>query len=171
MEKSQIEKIENSLESLGNSRRFFNLVIERGLKVKKSFASEDLQKRTVYSGRCLLADYETDVNRAREREGKSTDFQAHECSGRIHVSKYLLTDTKTHSKYYLAMRVLNMQVKSTYLHNGENVELSEIQDMLLASEYKRYESNSRQGVDKPIKHITPMLDNIRIFEIEGNKII
>ena len=101
-------------------------------------------------------DYENSVNGRREKEGKERDFEGQDNWFEV-ISKGLVTDKKTHSKFYLRYQHLKDSVISTeYQFNGDPIEKGLFQDFLVKST-NFYNS---QDLDNPLMFQVCDLNNI-----------
>lgn len=78
----------------------------------------------------LGVNYENAVNNAQERAGGERDFTAQKPFGKEYVngSKWLMTDEKTHTKFYVAMDCVG-GVKKTFFIDGREATDEEIADL------------------------------------------
>ena len=95
-------------------------------------------------------DYEDSVNGRRKKEGKETDFESGQ--GRKPwfnmISKSLVTDKKTESKFYLRYQFTDRSHSDTpeYFHNGNPIEKQLFEDYLI----KKESNYSNQGLDNTL---------------------
>lgn len=78
----------------------------------------------------LGVNYENAVNNALERRGEERDFVAQKPFGKEYVkgSRWLMTDEKTHTKFYVALDCVG-GVKKTFLIDGREATEDEIADL------------------------------------------
>jgi len=117
-------------------------------------------------------DYEKSINRRLEKEGKEGNFVSgfkptvDEETGEVKqrevwfdmISKGLVTDKKTHSKYYLRYQYLKDSItQSEYLYNGNPI-LKQLFESYLTK--KSENSYSNQGLDDTLNFQVCDLNNI-----------
>ena len=117
-------------------------------------------------------DYENSVNGRREKEGKETDFVSGEGkeSWFNMISKSLVTDKKTESKFYLRYQFTDRShmKDNTYIHNGNPIEKQLFQDYLVQ---KNTDSYSNQGLDNTLNFQVCDLRNILTITMNHTKYI
>jgi hypothetical protein len=85
-------------------------------------------------------------------------------SGKKHISKSLLTDTETESKFYVMIEWFpEIKGTTTYEYQGNSIDKSLFEKWIS----DRDSSNEKQGLDREVKPITPDLSNILEFSIGG----
>lgn len=111
-------------------------------------------------------DYENAVNGRREKEGKEADFQAKENWFEF-VSKGLVTDKKTHEKFYFRYQYLNDSILETeYKYDGNAI------DKMMFEAYMQSRSDyANQELDNPLQFQVCQLDNIRELTMNGTQYI
>jgi hypothetical protein len=114
-------------------------------------------------------DYENSVNSRLKREGKEQNFVSGE--GREvwfdMISKGLVTDKKTHQKFYLRYQFLKDSIISTeYLYNGNPI-LKQLFESYLTK--KSENSYSNQGLDDTLNFQVCDLNNIVEISMGGEK--
>jgi hypothetical protein len=114
-------------------------------------------------------DYENSVNNRLKKEGKEQNFVSGE--GREvwfeMISKGLVTDKKTHQKFYLRYQFLKDSVTSTeYLYNGNPI-LKQLFESYMTQ--KNEDSYQNQGLDDTLNFQVCNLDNILEISMGGEK--
>lgn len=109
-------------------------------------------------------DYENSVNGRREREGLERDFESKE-NWFQPLSKGLVTDKKTMSKYYLRYQYMNdSTLEKVYIHEGKVVNENDVKPYINPpSEYKN------QGVEDTCNFQVVNLENLISITINGTK--
>lgn len=101
-------------------------------------------------------DYGKSVNRRREKEERPTDFVPKENWFEV-ISKGLVTDKKTHTKYYLRYQFLeDSTISCEYRFNGDTIEKRLFESYLT----KKSEGYKNQGLDDELMFQVCDLDNI-----------
>lgn len=113
-------------------------------------------------------DYENSVNNRLKKEGKEQNFVSGE--GREPwfemISKGLVTDKKTHSKFYLRYQYLKDSIITTeYLHNGNPI----MKELFESYMTQRSDSYSNQGLDDTLNFQVCDLNNIMEISMGGEK--
>jgi len=112
-------------------------------------------------------DYEKSINRRLEKEGKESNFVSGE--GREVwfevISKGLVTDKKTRSKFYLRYQYLKDSTigKPEYLYNGNPIEKQMFESFLT----KKSEGYMNQGLDDTLNFQVCDLNNILFLSMGG----
>jgi hypothetical protein len=93
----------------------------------------------------LGVNYENAVNNALERKGEERDFVAQKPFGKHYVSdsKWLMTDDKTESKYYIALDCVG-GVRKTFYIDGREATAEEVEN--LKENYLDHPSKNNNGV-------------------------
>lgn len=106
-------------------------------------------------------DYEKRVNTNITKEDIETTFKSGELSGKEHISKCVLTDTKTRSKFYLMVeRFVEVKPKVEFIFEGNPIE-----KMLFESYLKKVSENKSQPQEKKVIVNTPLIENIKQISI------
>jgi hypothetical protein len=115
----------------------------------------------------LVTDYEKRVKNNLKKEGKNPElFQVESPKGKRHVSKSLLVDTQTESKLYVMVEWFpEVKGTTTYEFQGSPIDKVLFEKWISKSE----SSNKKQNLDREVKPITPELENILEFSIDGKK--
>lgn len=110
-------------------------------------------------------DYEKSVNRRLEKEGKTPDFESQKPTWFDMVSKGLVTDRKTHSKFYFRYQYLPDSTigKPEYIYNGDPIEKQLFESYMMKVDNKY----SSQGLDDTLNFQVCDLDNILEMTIGG----
>jgi len=113
----------------------------------------------------LVTDYQKRVHNNLIKEGKDPNtFVVESPSGKKHISKSLLTDTETESKFYVMIEWFpEIKGTTTYEYQGNSIDKSLFEKWIS----DRDSSNEKQGLDREVKPITPDLSNILEFSIGG----
>ena len=107
--------------------------------------------------------YEKRVNNNLIKEDKENDFVSSPLSGKEHISKCVLIDTKTRSKHYLMCEWFKRSYpRINFLHNGNFIDRQIFRDF----EVKRKESE-KQGLENKVNIVTYSMESIK--EIRMNK--
>lgn len=109
-------------------------------------------------------EYEDNVNRQREREGKEGDFVSKENWFNV-LSKGLVTDKSTGSKFYLRYRYLPESTLITKSFHGKSSIDKQMYEQYL-TERSDYEN---QDLDNPIRFQVCDLRNIHTLSIGGER--
>lgn len=112
-------------------------------------------------------DYENSVNNRLGREEKEMDFESQKPKWFEMISKGLVTDRKTQSKFYLRYQYLKDSVIGTPEHffNGEKVEKELFESFLTNRDYDNQYSN--QGLDDTLNFQVCDLNNILYLTLGG----
>jgi len=115
----------------------------------------------------LVTDYEKRVHNNLIKEGKDPNtFEVESPKGKKHISKSLLTDTETESKFYLMVEWFpEIKGTTTYEYQGNSIDKTLFEKWIS----DRESSNEKQGLDREVKPITPELSNILELSIGGER--
>jgi hypothetical protein len=107
--------------------------------------------------------YEDRVNNNRLKENKENDFVSSIPSGKKHISKCILTDTKTETKFYLMCEWFKRSYpKISYKFQNDSIDKVLFEDYIV----KRTES-VKQDLDKKVNIVTYGIESIK--EVRMNK--
>ena len=115
----------------------------------------------------LNTDYTTKVNNQLEREGKENDFVAKK-TYTIPINKVIHKHVSDDRLYLQAFPAPNFGTFSTYIVDGRNAtaeETAQIKSFLPA----KPTDSGRQGTDKKIEIRKPLLSNILIISVAGER--
>jgi hypothetical protein len=117
----------------------------------------------------LVTDYVKRVKGNRTKEGKDPEsFVVESPSGKVHISKCLLTDTETHTKRYVMLEWFPETKGSTEYFQGND----RIGKELFSKWMTNYDtSNEKQGLEREVKPITPLFESIVSFRVNGMEYI
>ena len=108
--------------------------------------------------------YEDRVNNNLIKEGKENNFVSSTPSGKRHISKCILTDTKTETKFYLMCEWFKRSYpKISFEFEGNMIE----RELFMSYEVKRKESE-KQEVENKVNVVTYGMDSVQ--EIRMNKV-
>lgn len=108
-------------------------------------------------------DYEKSVNNRLESEGKEGNFESEE-NWFEPISKSLVTDKKTHSKFYYRYQYTdNSTVWKEYYYNGDVVE----EELFKSYMTEKKNSYDKQGLEKPLKFQVCDLNNLVTLSMGG----
>lgn len=108
-------------------------------------------------------DYEKSVNRRLEKEGKDNDFKTQENWFDV-ISKSLVTDKKTNSKFYLRyQRQEKSTISKVYEYKGDPIEKTLFESFLV----EKKNSYTKQGLDSPLQFQVVDLNNILSISMDG----
>lgn len=143
---------------------FVHLVTNTNVRMNKTDNPYFEQVRKVLKSNFYIgSEYEKRVNVGRGKEGKETDFVSSPLSGKEHITKCVLTDTKTRTKFYLMCEWFKRSYpKIDYVHNGNSIDRQIFQSF----EVKRKESE-KQGLENKVNIVTYGMDSI--VEIRMNR--
>jgi hypothetical protein len=113
----------------------------------------------------LVTDYQQRVWNNLIKEGKDPNtFEVESPSGKTHISKCVLTDTETQTKRYLMVEWFP-EIKGTteYFQNNDQIGRELFSKWM--TDYNS--SNEKQGLEREVKPITPLFDNIVSFRVNG----
>lgn len=115
----------------------------------------------------LVIDFKKRVGNGLTKEGKSIDtYQEGVLKGKEHISNSILTDTETQTERYVMLEYfVNNPIKgeTIYFHNGNIIDKTLLENWMVFRD-KNY---SNQGLDKPIRVITPNIKSIIQVNIDG----
>jgi hypothetical protein len=112
-------------------------------------------------------DYAKSVNARLEREGKDADFVAKE-TWHLPISKALVTDRKTESKFYLRYQYMpDSTLETEYTYNGDPIGKE------LFKQYMADKSNSyaNQGLDNTLNFQVCNVDNLLEVSMNGTRYV
>jgi hypothetical protein len=118
----------------------------------------------------LVIDYQQRVWNNLVKEGKDPNtFEVESPSGKKHISKSVLVDTKTETIHYVMLEWFVNQHSSTQ-YTFEN---NPIEKVMFEKWLKDIETptNDKQDLDKPVTPITPKITNIVSVSVNGVKYI
>ena len=143
---------------------FVHLVTDTKVRMNKTNNPYYEEVRKVLSSNFYIGSvYQDRVNVNREKENKETDFVSSPLSGKEHISKCVLTDTKTRTKFYLMCEWFKRSYpKIDYIHNGNSID----RQLFQSFEVKRKESE-KQDLEKKVNIVTYGMDSIK--EIRMNR--
>ncbi len=108
-------------------------------------------------------DYQNSVNGRREKEDKEPDFIQQDNWFEV-ISKGLVTDKKTQSKFYIRYQYLNDSItEQEYSFEGNQIERT-----LFESYMRERSTYSNQGLDNPLQFQVCNIDNLLEIAINGN---
>lgn len=112
-------------------------------------------------------DYEMSINRRLEKEGKTPDFESQKPVWFEMISKGLVTDRKTNSKFYFRYQHLSDSTigKPEYIYNGDPIEKQLFESYMTKVDYENQYSN--QGLDNTLNFQVCDLNNILEMTIGG----
>jgi hypothetical protein len=98
------------------------------------------------------------------KEDKENNFVSSIPSGKRHISKCILIDTKTESKFYLMCEWFKRSYpKVSYKFQNDSIDKVLFEDFIT----KRNENNNKQGLDKKVNISTYGIESIK--EVRMNK--
>jgi hypothetical protein len=158
------------IELLNNVEKstFVNIVMETKVRMNKTgnpyFNLITKRSKTNF---LIGNDYETRVNSNEKKEGLEGDFVSMAPSGKKHISKCVLVDTKTENTHYLMVERFD-EIKPTteFIFEG-----NEIEKQLFESYMVKVSETSRQDQDKKVMVITPKIENIKELSLNGTRYI
>jgi hypothetical protein len=158
------------IELLNNVEKstFVNIVMETPVRMNKTgnpyFNLITKRSKTNF---LIGNDYETRVNSNEKKEGLEGDFVSMAPSGKKHISKCVLVDTKTESTHYLMVERFD-EIKPTteFIFEG-----NEIDKQLFESYMVKVSETSRQDQEKKVMVITPKIENIKELSLNGTRYI
>jgi hypothetical protein len=96
-----------------------------------------------------------------------TDFVSSPLSGKEHISKCILTDTKTHTKRYLLVEWFKRSYpKTEFIHNGNSIDRQLFRDY----EVKRKESE-KQEIENKVNVVTYLIESVKEMRFNGTRYI
>ena len=144
---------------------FVNLVTDTivGMNKKGNPYYEDKVIKHQSSNFYIGSTYEDRVNNNLIKEGKENNFVSSTPSGKRHISKCILTDTKTETKFYLMCEWFKRSYpKISYKFQNGSIDKVLFEDYLI----KRTES-VKQDLDKKVNIVTYGMESIK--EVRMNK--
>lgn len=125
---------------------------------------KQIKKKTDKTFR-LVTNYKQRVWNNRTKEGKCPeDFVPEEPKGKVHISKCLLTDTKTQTKRYVMIEWFPENKGTTeYFHGTDPIGKDMFEKWITYYDT----SNEKQGLDREVKPITPSFESIVSFRVNG----
>jgi hypothetical protein len=143
---------------------FVNLVTETKVRMnKKGNPFHDQVTKCLTSNFYIGSEYEKRVNNNLIKEDKENDFTSSPLSGKEHISKCVLIDTKTRTKNYLMCEWFKRSYpKVSFKFQDNSIDKVLFEDYLV----KRTES-VKQGLDNKVNIVTYGMDSIK--EIRFNK--
>jgi len=143
---------------------FVNLVTETKVRMnKKGNPYHDQVTKCLTSNFYIGSEYEKRVNNNLIKEDKENDFTSSPLSGKEHISKCVLIDTKTRTKNYLMCEWFKRSYpKVSFKFQDNSIDKVLFEDYLV----KRTES-VKQGLDNKVNIVTYGMDSIK--EIRFNK--
>ena len=143
---------------------FVHLVTETKVRMnKKGNPYHEQITKCLSSNFYIGSEYEKRVNNNREKEGKETDFVSSPLSGKNHISKCVLTDTKTQTKFYVMCEWFKRSYpKVEYKYNGNSIDKQMFESYLV----KRKESEKQQ-IENKVNIVTYLIESIK--EIRMNR--
>ncbi len=129
---------------------------------------KSLQKVSTKTFR-LVTNYEKRVHNNLVKEGKDPNtFEVQGLSGKVHVSKCILTDTETRTKRYVMIEWFP-EVKGTTEYFQGNDQIGRELFSKWLTNYNT--SNEKQGLDREVKPITPLFESVVSFRVNGTEYI
>jgi len=142
-----------------------NLTNETPIKMRKTnnpYASSILTKENTKTYLPVL-DYEARVNNNMKKEGVEGQHELGVLSGKKHIGKCLLTDTKTETKFYIMVEQFDAipSSKTIYRLDGKVIDKSVVEQWLP----KKSASYGSQGQENKVQVITPSLQYVKRITI------
>jgi hypothetical protein len=104
------------------------------------------------------------VNNNEIKEGLEGDFKTESLKGKKHVNKVVLIDKETESVHYVMVeRFFEVKPQVSYTFEGNSIEKVMFQDFMI-----KYQENHKQQQDRKVMVLTPKVENIKEFTLEGN---
>ena len=143
---------------------FVHLVTETKVRMnKKGNPYHEQIVKCLSSNFYIGSEYEKRVNTNRVKEGKENDFVSSPLSGKNHISKCVLTDTKTQTKFYVMCEWFKRSYpKVEYKFNGNSID----RQLFQSFEVKRKESE-KQEIENKVNIVTYLIESIK--EIRMNR--
>ena len=143
---------------------FVNLVTNTIVRMnKKGNPYHDQVIKHLSSNFYIGSNYEDRVNNNLIKEDKENTFVSSTPSGKRHISKCILTDTKTETKFYLMCEWFKRSYpKVSYKFQNDSIDKVLFEDYLI----KRTES-VKQDLDKKVNIVTYGIESIK--EVRMNK--
>lgn len=125
-----------------------------------------LSKVQSFVNALIGSEYESRVNKQRQREGIEEAFQSEKASGRTRINALLSHKDGDTEQLYLTVYIDKATMKETvYLDdNGNAYTWEQVQHYLPLPK----QSNDKQGIENEIKVIAPKLDSITVIHAFGN---
>ena len=146
------------------------LITEPKLNVKDRITKEPrpfqkLTKIQDFINALLGADYESRVNKQREREGIEESFESQKASGRTRINALLSHKDDNAEQMYLSVYIDKATIKQTkYVdENGRTYTWAEVQNFLPVPK----QGNAKQELVDEIKIISPRLESIHSIHTFG----
>lgn len=113
----------------------------------------------------LVTDYEKRVKNNLIKEGKDPNqFVVEPPMGKKHITKSILTDTLTETKFYLMVEWFpEIKGRTEYTFGDNSIDKTIFEKWIS----DRGSSNTKQGLEREVKPITPDFDNILELSIGG----
>jgi len=111
-------------------------------------------------------EYERRVNMNLIKEGKEPVFVSQSPSGKRHISKCVLTDTKTETKHYLMLEYFKETPPFSVSYDMDG---DMIQKQLFESFMVKKSTPTNQDLERTVNVITVTLSNVRVLHIDGSK--
>ena len=151
-----------------NSSTFTNVVTETKVRMNKT--GNPYFDKVIKRSSCnyLMGNsYEDRVDTNYRKEGLEETFQVEKPSGKEHISKVVLIDTKTRSKHYLMVERFD-EIKPV---NEYKMEGDPIEKMMFESYMVKVSESQKQEQERKVSVITPLISNIREISFGGEKYI
>jgi hypothetical protein len=144
---------------------FTNIVTETPLRMNKKgnpfFGKVTKRSSCNYSVGMV---YENRVNNNEIKEGLDGTFKTESLKGKKHVNKVVLIDKETESIHYVMVeRFFEVKPQVSYTFEGNSIEKVMFQDFMI-----KYQENHKQQQDRKVMVLTPKVENIKEFTLEGN---
>ena len=113
----------------------------------------------------LVTDYQQRVHNNLKKEGKDPNtFVVESPKGKKHISKSCLTDTETETKFYVMLEWFpEIKGQTEYEFEGNSIDKSLFEKYISDSK----SSNEKQGLNREVTPITPLLTNIISISVNG----
>jgi hypothetical protein len=143
---------------------FVHLVTETKVRMnKKGNPFHDQVTKYLSSNFYIGSNYQDRVNNNRVKEGVENDFVSLTPIGKRHISKCVLTDTKTETKFYLMCEWFKRSYpKVSYKFQNNTIDKVMFEDYLV----KKSESE-RQVLENKVNIVTYLMESIK--EVRMNK--
>lgn len=167
--------IVNEVENENNDKvPFINITMETDFKdwVKKCKEDGSInpfwKQVTKETTRRVLpvVNYKKRVEKNMGKEGIEGEHELGEMKGKKHLTRCLLTDIETETKFYIMVEVFDevTPTETIYRHNGNEIDKTMFQKWI--TYYKNYTS---QQQERKVKVITPLLTNLKGITINGTR--
>lgn len=148
---------------------FINVVTDTLVRMNKTGNPYYNQVHKLSSRNYLInSDYFKRVISQGKKEGinpEENTFEVEGMSGRERVGNSVCIDTKTRSTHYLFLELFEeVPPKVEYLFEGESIDKVMFQDYLV-----KVSESKKQPQEKKVKVITPKVENIVSWSVEGVK--